>query len=100
VGLRYTFNAILWEPQVEPAWVFITVPEDQSDEISESVPNQVGFGSVRVAVTIGTSTWKTSLFPSKRAEAYVLPVKRAIRDAENLDIGDTAEVSLEVLTDG
>ena len=97
MGRTYSFDAVLWEPQVEPAWVFATVPEAQSDEISELVLDRPGFGSVRVAVTIGESVWKTSLFPSKRAEAYVLPVKRAIRTAEKLDVGDTASVTIEVL---
>ena len=95
--LTYSFNAPLWEPRVEPAWVFVTVPEEQSDEIGDLTPDGPGFGSVRVEVTIGASTWKTSLFPSKQAGAYVLPVKRAIRLAEGLDIGDTAAVTIELV---
>ncbi len=100
MGPTYSFSSKLWEPAVEPAWVFATVPPDQSDEIMELTPDLPGFGSVRVCVTIGSSEWKTSLFPSKQAEAYVLPIKRAIRDAEDLDIGDTASITIEVLTDG
>jgi len=45
-----------------------------------------GFGSVRVNVTIGGSTWKTSLFPSKELGHYVLPIKASIRKAEALTL--------------
>ncbi len=95
----FTFTSVLWEPPVEPAWVFATVPPEQSDEIMELTPDLPGFGSVRVAVTLGASEWKTSLFPSKQAEAYVLPVKRAVRNAEDLDVGDEADITIEVLID-
>ena len=95
--LAYDFDAVLWEPPVEPAWVFATVPAEESDEISELAGDRPGFGSVRVEVTIGAASWKTSLFPSKQAQAYILPVKRAIREAERLDIGDVATISLVVV---
>lgn len=96
----FTFSAQLWEPPVEPAWVFATLPADQSDEIGDLVPSAPGFGSVKVAVTIGETEWKTSLFPSSRAAAYVLPVKRAVRDRERLEIGDTATITVRILLDG
>jgi hypothetical protein len=44
---------------------------------------------VRVRAAIGTSTWKTSIFPDSQV-GYVLPVKRPVRVAEALDVGDTA----------
>ena len=54
-----------------------------------------GFGSLRVRATIGTSTWTTSIFPGKAG--YVLPVKRSIRVAEALDVGDMATVTVELI---
>lgn len=47
-----------------------------------------GFGSVRVEATVGGTTWRTSVFPDSRGGSYVLPVKRAVREAEDLDDGD------------
>ena len=55
-----------------------------------------GFGSVRVRATIGSSTWTTSIFPSSGA-GYVLPVKRSIRVAEALDVGDVVTVTVELI---
>jgi hypothetical protein len=50
---------------------------------------------VRVRVRIGATVWRTSIFPG--GDAYVLPVKRAVRKAESIEAGDVATVSVEVL---
>ncbi len=55
-----------------------------------------GLGSVRVRATIGSSTWTTSIFPGSEA-SYVLPVKRPVRVAEALDVGDVATVTVELI---
>ena len=46
---------------------------------------------------VGGSVWRTSLFPSAEAGAYVLPVKKAVRVAEGLDDGATAQVSIRLV---
>lgn len=56
-----------------------------------------GFGSVRVEATVGGTTWRTSVFPDSRGGSYVLPVKRAVREAEDLDDGDQVTVTLRPL---
>ena len=102
VGSTYSFSAELWEwsAKTSTTWCFVSVPEDQADDIEERFGRRAaGFGSVRVEVTIGSSTWKTSLFPSNEEKTYVLPVKKPIRAAENLGPGDTADVTISVLTD-
>src|SRR2546429_7757952 len=47
-----------------------------------------GFGSLRVPVTVGGSTWTTSIFPGTARGRYVLLIKRAIRKAEALNAGE------------
>lgn len=98
--LSYTFSATLWEASGEASWVFVTLPEGVSDEILDEVPRRPGFGSVKVTATIGATEWSTSLFPSKELGSYILPVKRAVRVAEGLDVGDEARVTVEVEVDG
>ncbi|MCP3995531.1 MAG: DUF1905 domain-containing protein [bacterium] len=93
---EYTFSAPLWEHGGESSWVFVTLPRDESDEIADRVTWRPGFGSVRVAVRIGNTEWSTSLFPSNELSAYVLPVKRAVRESEGIDIGETVTVSLRL----
>lgn len=94
----YEFAAQVWKWRGESAWHFLTVPEDISDEIDEITTGATGgFGSVRVEATIGATTWRTSLFPSNEVEAYVLPVKKAVRLAEDRHDGDLAQVRLRLI---
>ena len=56
--------------------------------------NSRGFGSLKVAATIGGTTFKTSVFPSKET-GWLLPVKASVRKAEGLTAGDAVELALE-----
>lgn len=96
----YTFSAPLWEWESTTSWYFISLPDDDADDIDERFGRTAGgFGSIRVEVTIGASTWRTSLFPSTSEKTYLLPIKKAIRRAEHLDAGTIAEVHLTVVRD-
>jgi hypothetical protein len=87
----------LWDARRADTWVFVSLPASQSEEIRDLAGGlRRGFGSVRVRVTIGSSTWRTSIFPDSQA-GYVLPVKRPVRVAEALDVGDVATVTVELL---
>ena len=98
----YEFTAPLWrwtakDEATSGAWFFVSLPFDVSDEIAEIAGPGKGFGSVRVEVTIGRSTWRTSVFPSTEEKTYVLPVKKAVRTAEGLDEGVAATVGLSLV---
>jgi hypothetical protein len=98
----YEFGAPLWRWEAKDeaksgAWFFLSLPFDVADEIEETAGPGKGFGSVRVEVTIGGSTWRTSVFPSGGQRTYVLPVKKAVRVAEQLDEGTEAKVRLTVV---
>jgi len=53
-----------------------------------------GFGSARVTVTIGETSWQTSVFPHKASGGWFLPVKAAVRKAEGLVKGDMTSISI------
>jgi hypothetical protein len=91
------FTAELWRWEAQEGWFFVTVPAQESARIRERPRPPRGFGSVRVRATIGSTTWSTSVFPDSTRGAYVLPVKKAVRRAEDLQEGDDALVLLEVL---
>ncbi|WP_324828459.1 DUF1905 domain-containing protein [Qipengyuania zhejiangensis] len=55
-----------------------------------------GFGSVKVMARIGDTGWKTSVFPSKTGEWWLLVGKKVLK-AEDLVAGDRAQVKLELL---
>lgn len=94
--MSWTFESelYLWKPG--ESWHFLNLPEDVADDIDEQVPNKRGFGSVRVKVQIGSSEWQTSVFPSKELKTYILPVKKAVRTAEDLSVGDETTVTLAI----
>jgi hypothetical protein len=89
----WEFEAEIWASESVGSWAFVTVPPDVDEDIRLLSGPPRGFGSVRVEVTLGGSTWRTSVFPDK-ARGYVLPLKKAVRRAESLDIGDPARLRL------
>lgn len=100
MAATYTFTTELWEWESKASWYFVSLPEADADDIEERFGRTAaGFGSIRVEVTIGDTTWRTSLFPSTSEETYVLPVKKSVRKAENLEPGSMAEVSVAIIQD-
>ena len=88
----------MWEHDGSASWHFLSVPEPIADDLEAEFGHRAaGFGSLRVEVTIGSSTWQTSLFPDSKRSTYVLPLKKAVRTAEGLSAGSTAQVELVVL---
>lgn len=88
----------MWLWSGDAAWHFLTVPFEVTDEIDEiTTGKQAGFGSVPVKVTVGRTTWNTSVFPSKAHESFVLPVKAPVRKAEGLVVGSQVQVRLELV---
>ena len=73
----------------------MVVPDEPSDEI-HAVSKLVtyGWGVIPAQVSIGTTSWRTSLIP--RDGRYLVPLKASIRKAESIDEGDTVAVTLEI----
>ena len=79
------------------AWFFVYVDKKQAAVIAKKhATKKASFGSIRVSVTLGKSKWKTSIFPDKHSGAYVLPLKKQIRRAEDIDAGDTVSFTLDI----
>jgi hypothetical protein len=99
--VNYTFDAELWiwDARRDDSWTFLSLPADASEEIRELAAGpRRGFGAVPVRVSIGGSTWKTSIFPDSARGVYVLPVKRTVRRAEGIEAGDVASVTVELVS--
>src|SRR5262249_6901770 len=71
-------------------------PEISTDIIDITTGIRRGFGSVRVAVTVGSTSWRTSIFPDSKTGAYLLPVKKAVRAAERLEAGDQVKAQPQI----
>ena len=88
----------VWDARRADSWTFASLPVAASEEIRElTAGSRRGFGSVRVQVTIGGSTWTTSIFPDAGSGCYVLPVKRPIRRAEGVEAGDVVTMTVALI---
>lgn len=94
--MSWDFDAAVFLWEGDAAWHFLRLPLDVADEVRDGPVPPRGFGSVRVQVKIGDTTWTTSVFPEKDSGSYVLPVKKAVRVAEGIDVDDVVRVRLEL----
>ncbi len=76
------------------SWYFLTVDGDTAHAIRAAAVNAAAWGSVYVEATIGATTWRTSLFPSKQAGGWLLPLKAAVRKAERIAEGSEVDAVL------
>ena len=103
---RLEHCATLWRwssPSAPSVWFFLTIDGAAGEALSAlalmrrfELGQARGFGSLKVAARIGTSAWKTSVFP-QRGEGWMLPIKAAVRRAEHIGEGDEVVLELEVL---
>ncbi|USN87586.1 MAG: DUF1905 domain-containing protein [Candidatus Nomurabacteria bacterium] len=78
-------------------WRFLVLPKKESVEIKEKFGKQArGWGSLPVSVTVGKTTWETSIFPDRKSGTYILPLKAKIRKAEEIYDDDTVRYVMEI----
>lgn len=89
------FNGKIWYWKGPAPWYFVTVPDEQSNDI-KAISSYVtyGWGVIPVQVRIGKTEWQTSLFP--KDGRYIVPLKVTVRQAEKLAEGDTVTIRLRV----
>ena len=93
-SLELQIKAKVWIYEGPAPWYFVTVPKKESAELNKKFGSfHRGWGSIPVKVTIGASSWKTSIFWEKKG-TYLLPIKKEIRKAENIGNGSLATVNL------
>ncbi|MFC7622134.1 DUF1905 domain-containing protein [Microlunatus sp. GCM10028923] len=93
-GLRFEFTGDIWHWRGPAPFHFVTVPEDASAQIRDlATVLSYGWGVIPVRARIGDTEWTTSLFP--KDGGYALPVKDAVRRAEQLAEGSVVSVIME-----
>lgn len=93
--MHLEFTGEIWYWRGPAPWFFVTVPEEQSQDI-KAISNLVtyGWGVIPVHVRIGRTEYTTSLFP--KDGRYIVPIKVSVRRAEGLEQGDTVTIRLEI----
>jgi len=89
------FSGEVWPWRGPAPFHFVTVPEPEADELRAVAPMvSYGWGMIPVVITIGRTTWTTSLWP--KDGSYVVPLKDAVRAEESIELGDEVAVRVEV----
>jgi Domain of unknown function (DUF1905) len=94
---KYTFSAKVFTYNVETtSWYFVSVPDEDSHVIKKSKTKTRGFQFVPVEVTVGKTTWQTTLFPAKD-KPYLLALKKDVRIREDIHAGETIKISFRLI---
>ena len=93
----YKFKSKVWLYPGMSGWHFISVPAKLSKNITATYGDmKKGWGSLPVNVTVGKSSWKTSIFPDKKTNTYLLPLKSEIRKKENISAESLVSVQIDI----
>lgn len=95
---NYKIKARIFKWNSKSAWFFVRIEKETAENIKDNFSMFAGgWGSLPVNVSVGNSTWKTSIFPDKGT--YLLPIKSQIRKAENIKEDDELNIKLEIIVD-
>jgi len=89
------FSGPIWYWRGPAPFHFVTVPPEPAALIaSASELVTYGWGMIPATVTVGSTTWTTSLWP--KDGGYIVPLKGAIRRAESIGLDDVVDVRLSI----
>jgi hypothetical protein len=93
--VQIRFRGVVWYWRGPAPFHFVTVPPEHALEIAEiSAAITYGWGMIPATVTIGGTEWTTSLWP--KDGGYIVPLKTAVRRAEDVEVDDEADVRLVI----
>ena len=96
---NYTFEAKVWLwPGETGSWHFISLPKEESALWREKHKGiHRGWNSLKVTVTLGKTSWDTSIFFDTKSSRYLLPIKKKVRKAEDVLEGDLVKIRLVLI---
>jgi hypothetical protein len=93
--MHFEFSNEIWEWRGPAPFYFVSVPEDQAEEIREAAKLLTyGWGMIPAIARIGHIEFKTSMFAKNGT--YVLPIKNIVRLPLKLEAGQTIDVSMDL----
>ncbi len=98
--MEFNCRVDLWQYSGDKSsWYFVSLPHEISADIKQLSEHEHrrGFGSVKVEVKIGSSTWQTSVFPDSKKGVYILPVKKQAKQAEGLLVNTPLDLHIRLI---
>lgn len=77
---------------------FVALPDEASELLAELPELSYGWGCIPVRARIGATGFETSLMP--KDGRYLLPIKVAVRRAEELNLGDVVFAQVQLRDPG
>lgn len=92
-GVKYEFEAEIWQYSGLAGWHFLTLPHDLSSEIRITFKREEEeWGRLKATAKIGNTEWKTAIWFDTKLNSYLLPLKSEIRKKEQLTVGKKVNV--------
>lgn len=93
--MELSFDAEVIEWRGPAPFYYAAVPEQEAEDIAAVARDLTyGWGCIPAVVRIGTTTWETSIFP--KDGGFLVPLKVAVRRAEDIALGDVVPVVLRL----
>ncbi len=93
----YVFTAMVVPYPGMAAWRFVSLPQELSSEIkTQHSSRKKAWGSIPVLVTVRETTWEASIFPDKKSQTYLLPLKAEVRKKERIMDRERVDVCLRI----
>ena len=93
-AMTFEFEGRVIEWRGPAPFIFVAIPEEESDEIKDMAKGIEYWGQVPVTAKIRNTEFSTALFP--KDGRYLLPLKKAVRESAQIAVDQTATVQLRV----
>jgi len=92
--MEWHFGGRVIEWRGPAPFYFVAMPPDDAEELKDVASSLIYWGQMPVTATIGTTTFRTALFP--KDGTYLLPLEMVVRRAEKIDPDRRVDVSVHV----
>lgn len=93
--MEFTFTGQVIEWRGPAPFLFVPMPDDESELLFELLGQlSYGWGCIPATVSIGDTTFTTSLMP--RQGRFLVPVKVVVQRAESVGLDDVVDLTVEV----
>ena len=93
--IKYEFTTTMWQNTSPGGWHFVTIPNDISGEIRNSLQwQEEGWGRMKAKAQIADIVWESAIWFDTKRDAYLLPVKAEVRTKADLKINTNIHVTI------
>ena len=92
--MELDFEGAVYQWRGPAPYFFVRVPEPEADALHDVAHVSYGWGMIPVTARVGSTEWTTSLWP--KDGGYIVPLKDAVRRAEDIEDGDVIGIGLDV----